>query len=63
VVYVGYDQDINNEDMAFFASLGAGKRFLEDALLVKLSGDWGTNPYFDDDLRGLLTISYAFGSN
>jgi hypothetical protein len=63
VVYVSYDQAINNEDMAFFASLGAGKRFLEDALLVKLSGDWGTNPYFDDDLRGLLTISYAFGSN
>ena len=55
-----YDQDIYNEDSSVFVSLGTGKRFLNDALSVTLSGDYSQDPYFDDDLRGMLTMSYAY---
>lgn len=55
-----YDQDIYNEDSSLFLSLGTGKRFLDDALSVTLSGDYSQDPYFDDDLRGMLTMSYAY---
>jgi len=55
-----YKNDIYSEDSSFFASLGTGKRFLNDALSVTLSGDYSQDPYFDDDLRGMLTMSYAY---
>lgn len=58
VVWVRYREDIYNEDTSLFLSLGAGRRFLDDALEVKLSGDYSRDPYFDHDVRGMLTISY-----
>ncbi len=58
VVWANYREDIYNEDTSLFLSLGAGRRFLEDALEVKLSGDYSRDPYFDHDVRGMLTISY-----
>jgi hypothetical protein len=61
VVYVGYDQAIYGEDRSLFISLGVGKKFLDDTLELKLSGDYSNDPYFDEDLRGLLTASYRFG--
>lgn len=61
VVYVGYDEAIYGEDSSFFISLGAGKKFLENALELKVSGDYSRDPYFDGDLRGMLTASYHFG--
>jgi hypothetical protein len=59
LVWVRYDEEIYNEDSSLFFSLGAGERFLDDALEVKLSGDYSSDPYFDDDVRGMLTVSYA----
>ncbi|MBU0484753.1 MAG: hypothetical protein KKB30_09605 [Proteobacteria bacterium] len=61
VVYVGYDKPIYEEDNSLFVSLGAGKKFMEDALELKLSGDYSSDPYFDQDVRGMLTASYRFG--
>jgi hypothetical protein len=55
-----YDKDIYNEDSSFFVSLGTGKRFLNNALSVTLSGDYSQDAYFDDDLRGMMTMSYAY---
>jgi hypothetical protein len=60
VVWVSYDQDINGEDASTFVSLGAGERFLKDALEVRLSGDYSADPYFDEDVRGMLTVKYRF---
>lgn len=60
LVYVAYDKDIFNEDSSLFFSLGVGKRFLEDALELTLSGDYSSDPYFDEDVRGMLTASYRF---
>jgi len=58
VVWVNYRDDIYNEDTSLFLSLGAGRRFIEDALEVKLSGDYSSDPYFDHEVKGMLTISY-----
>jgi hypothetical protein len=58
VVWVDYQEDIYNEDTSLFLSLGGGWTFLEDTLHVKLSGDYSSDPYFDEDVRGMLTISY-----
>jgi len=55
-----YDEDIYGEDTSLFLSLGTGKRFLDDSLSVKVSGDYSQDPYFDDDLRGILTVSYVY---
>lgn len=55
-----YDKSIYGEDSSFFLSLATGKKFMDDALTVKLSGDYSRDPYFDDDLRGMLTVSYRY---
>ena len=55
-----YDEDIYGEDSSLFVSLAGGKRFMDDALSITLSGDYSQDPYFDDDLRGMLTMSYAY---
>jgi hypothetical protein len=60
IVYVYYDEDINDEDASLFLSLGAGRRFLEDSLELKISGDYSSDPYFDDDLRGMVVATYVF---
>jgi hypothetical protein len=60
VVYASYDEDIYNQDYSFFSSLGTGKNFMDGALTVKLSGDYSVDPYFDDDLRGMLSLTYKF---
>ena len=58
-VLVHYNEEIYNEDTSLFLSIGAGRRFLDDALEVKLSGDFSSDPYFDHDVRAMLAISYA----
>jgi hypothetical protein len=61
LIYVGYDQEIYGKDSSLFVSMGAGRKFLKEALEIKLSGDYSCDPYFDGDLRGMLTASYSFG--
>jgi len=60
VLFVNYDQDIFGESDALFVSLGAGRRFLDDALELKLSGDYSADPFFDEDWRGMLVVSYSY---
>ena len=55
VVYVAYDQDIFGKSYSFFSSLGLGRRFFEDRLEMRLSGDYSSDPFFDSDLRLMLT--------
>jgi hypothetical protein len=59
-VYAHYDEEILGRDYSVFFSLGAGKNFLDDALEVKLSGDFSSDPYFDTNLRGMLNLRYNF---
>lgn len=60
VVYVDYDKEIYGEGEALFVSLGAGRRFLDDTLELRLSGDYSSDPFFDSDLRGMLVAEYTY---
>lgn len=62
LVYAMYDQSIYGKDTSLVASAGVGKSFMDDQLTIRLSGDFSQDPYFDDDVRGLLRITYAFDS-
>ena len=59
-VYVHYDEDILKESHSVFASLSGGMKFLEEALEVSLTGDYSADPYFDNDLRGMINVKYLF---
>ena len=59
-MYVHYDEEIFSQDYSLWFSLGGGMRFFDDAMEVKLSGDWSDDPYFDSDIRGLLKIQYTY---
>jgi len=61
VMYVLYDEEIFGKDRSLFLSLGGGFKFWKNRLELKLSGDYGDDPYFDSDLRGLLQIKYNVG--
>lgn len=61
LVYVKYDEDINGYGRSLFASVGGGVKLLSDALQVKLSGDYSKDPYFDKDVRGMLSVAYTYG--
>jgi hypothetical protein len=60
LLYTLYDQPIYGEDNSVFISLGAGQSFLNDALRIKLSGDFSQDPFFDSDLRTMLTVTYTY---
>jgi len=60
VVYVHYDEDLFGKNRSLFLSLGSGLHFLNDALEVKLSGDYSEDPFFDSDTRGLLVVTYTY---
>jgi len=59
-VYAHYDEEIQGRDYSVFVSLGAGRNFFDDALEVKLSGDFSSDPYFNTNLRGMLNLRYNF---
>ena len=59
-MYVHYDEEIYSQDYSLWLSLGGGMRFFDDAMEVKLSGDWSDDPFYDSDIRGLLKIQYTY---
>ncbi len=60
VVYVPYDEQIYAEDRSLFASVGVGKKFLRDSLALKLSIDYSSDPYFEEDVRGLFRVDFTY---
>lgn len=61
VMVVRYDEEILGEDLSTFTSLSAGHRLLDDTLELSLSGDYGSDPYFDNNFRVMLIAQYRFG--
>lgn len=58
LMYVNYDKAIYSQSNSLFASIGGGSKFFNDALSVKLSFDYGYDPYFNEDYRWMLKLSY-----
>jgi hypothetical protein len=59
-MYVYYDKNRYGHESSLWLSLGGGLRFFDDAMQIKLSGDWSNDPYFQSDLRGQLKIEYDY---
>jgi len=60
IVYVVYDEEIFDKDRSMFISLGTGFNLYGDALKLKISGDFSDDPYFDSDIRGMLTLLFTY---
>lgn len=60
VLFVQYNEDIYGKDHSWFVSLGLGKQILEDALRLSVSGDYSSDPYFDDDARLSVVLKYVY---
>jgi hypothetical protein len=62
LLYALYDQSIFGEDTSLFASI-SGTRKVSENLLLKLSADYESNPYYDSDIRGLASLVYNYSAN
>ena len=60
IVYTAYGNEIFNTPSSFFTSIGGGKHFLENRLDLKVSADYGSNPFFDSDFRGMVSLTYRY---
>jgi len=60
MLFVHYDEDIYGKDHSWFVSLGGGKRLLDGALQLEISGDYGSDPYFDEDARITVILKYDY---
>ena len=58
LMYVHYDEPIYTENSSLFASVGVGRKLLDDRLSVKLSFDYSKDPYLDGDYRSMLKVDY-----
>jgi len=63
VMHVRYDRAIYAQKSSWFVSLGGGTRFMDDALTLRLSFDYSSDPYFNRDVRALLRVSYLLDKN
>ncbi|BCS95164.1 hypothetical protein DSLASN_07960 [Desulfoluna limicola] len=57
-IYASYEEEIFEEDTSLFLSLGVGRSFMEEALSLKLSSDYSSDPYFESDARVMVTLTY-----
>ncbi|MBU0482388.1 MAG: hypothetical protein KKG47_14945 [Proteobacteria bacterium] len=60
LIYADYGRQINNKGDSLFLSVGGGKKFLDGALEVKLAGDYASDPYYKEDYRSTLVVTYRY---
>lgn len=59
-LFQDYDAPVFGRDNATNYSLSSGIRFFDDALEVKLTGTYSQDPYFDENLEGILTFQINY---
>ena len=59
-MYQVYDAPVFGRDSAINYSLSMGIYFFDDALEVKLTGAYSQDPYFDENLEGVLTFQINY---
>jgi hypothetical protein len=60
-IYQAYDTPVFDEDSAVNFSLSAGFRLIDDRLALKLTGLYSQDPYFEENVEGLVTLQYQYG--
>jgi len=58
VVYTATDKAFFGEDTTLFSSIGVGRFFLDRKIELKLSGDYTSGSYYDEDIRGMFILTY-----
>ncbi len=60
LLIVNYQEEIYGQDRSLFYSLGCGKELIEGRFKFSLSGDYSSDPYFDEDLRAMLVGTFTY---
>ena len=60
-IYQAYDTPVFGEDSAINFSLSAGFHLVDDRLALKLTGLYSQDPYFEENVEGLVTLHYQYG--
>ncbi len=60
MVYTRYERGVRRKDYSFFASVGGGIKLFKDRIEVRASLDYSSDPFFDNDFRGLVSVKYNF---
>ncbi len=55
-LYIAYDAPVYGEDKSIQYSVSAGRRFFNNRMETKLSGIFSQDPYFDNDVGGVVTL-------
>jgi hypothetical protein len=59
-IYQAYDTPVFGEDGAFNLSLSTGFHLVNDSLELKLTGLFSHDPYFEENVEGLITLQYKY---
>jgi hypothetical protein len=59
-IFQDYDAPVYGRDNAANYSLSGGVRLLDDVLEAKLTGAYSRDPYFDENLEGILTVQINY---
>ena len=62
LLYAMYDESIFGEDTSIFLSFAGSRKIMSENLRVKVSVDYESGPYFDDDFRGLVSLVYHYSN-
>jgi hypothetical protein len=62
LLYAKYGDSIYGEDTSVFVSLAGSRKIVLDNLRLKLSADYESGPYFDDDYRGMVSLIYLYSN-
>lgn len=55
-LYIAYDAPVYGEDKSIQYTLSAGHHFFNNRMETKLSGIFSQDPYFDNDVGGVMTL-------
>jgi hypothetical protein len=62
LLYAKYGESIYGEDTSIFVSLAGSRKIVIDNLRLKLSADYESGPYFDNDFRGMVSLIYLYSN-
>jgi len=62
VFFTSYDQDIYGKDHSYCISVASGKKYDHENLEIKMSADYSVDPYFDSDIRAMMTVTCRFNA-
>jgi hypothetical protein len=61
-LYAKYGDAIYDEDTSIFFSVAGSRKIMIDNLRLKLSADYESGPFFDNDFRGMVSLIYLYSN-